>query len=352
MRTDRTRLSFATLPAFVLLTACGGEGGGDTQAASPVTVVPPAATTPAPTPAPATPTPSPAPASTAATPTGWAGAAAALYDSAPDLAGCRAGVLKASVRQQALADLNALRQRHGLSAVSYAPSGDTEVADASMIMAANGQLSHTPPTSWTCYTAAGANGAGSGNLYMAWGNGLGFMSADDHFAAWINEGGSNALGHRRWLLDPFLGQVSYGRFAVQRADGHRIDSVTLKVFGFAAAAALPAAVPTFVAVPQGDYPVRYFRAGDYLSFSVAPSRNRDGSDRRVNLSAARISVTDASGTALPIVDQSADNNGYGLANNLQWRVTGLARGTEYRVRIEGVTGAPATSYGYAFRMVD
>ncbi|NJC33401.1 uncharacterized protein YkwD [Sphingomonas jejuensis] len=351
MRTAPSPPLALVLPAIALLTACGGGGGGDTQAA-PVTIVPPAATTPAPAPAATTPTPAPAPAATAPAATGWAGAAAALYDSAPDLASCRAGALKAGVRQQALAELNALRARHGLAAVAYAPSGDGEVAEASMMMAANGQLSHTPPTSWTCYTAAGANGAGSGNLYMAWGNGLGFMSADDHFAAWINEGGSNALGHRRWLLDPFLGQVSYGRFAVQRADGHRIDAVTLKVFGFAAAAAAPGTVPGFVAVPQGDYPVRYFRAGDYLSFSVAPSRNRDGSDRRVGLSGARVTVTDPAGATLPIADQSADNNGYGLANNLQWRVAGLVRGTEYRVRIDGVTGAPAASYSYAFRVVD
>jgi len=348
MPIDRAVRVLPLVSLTALLTACGGGGADDT--ATGVTVIPPVSIAPAPSAPPPTPSP-PTPTPTSAA-TGWAGSAAALYTTAPDLAGCRAGVLKADVRQQALVELNALRARHGLSPVSYAPSGDTEVAEASLMMAANNQLSHTPPTSWTCYTAAGANGAGSGNLYMAWGGGLGFMSADDHFAAWVNEGGSNALGHRRWLLDPFLGQVSYGRFAVQRADGHRIDSVTLKVFGFAASAAPPTTVPSFVAVPQGDYPVRYFRAGDYLSFSVAPNRNRDGSDRRVNLSAARIVVTDPSGTALPIVDRSADNNGYGLANNLQWRVTGLARGTEYRVRIDGVTGAPATSYDYTFRIVD
>ncbi len=55
-------------------------------------------------------------------------------------------------------------------------------------------------------------------------------------------------------------------------------------------------------------------------------------------------------TNLAITDQSHDNDGYGLANNLQWRVTGLQAGTTYTVRVTGVTGAPNSDYSYTFRI--
>ena len=46
-----------------------------------------------------------------------------------------------------------------MPAVTYADADDEQVAESSLMMVANGQLSPTPPTSWRCYTAAGAAGA-------------------------------------------------------------------------------------------------------------------------------------------------------------------------------------------------
>lgn len=340
----------AALCATALVAGCGGGGssGGSAAGSGSVIVAPTPTPSPSASPAP-TPSPSPSPSPTAS-PTTWAGAAAALYDTLPDIATCRAGVLKASAKVQALEDVNRIRALHGLAPVTYSDADDAQTAEASLMMAANNALSHTPPSSWTCYTATGSTGAGSSNLYLGRGNGLGFASSDDHMAAWLNEGGTASLGHRRWILHPFLGKISYGRVTQQRSDGTRYDSGTLKVFSFTGGRPAPSVVPRWIAFPQGDYPVRYFRPTDYLSFSLAPSNTADGSDARVDFSAARISVMNGT-TAMAVTDQSSDNVGYGLANNVQWRVTGLVAGVTYTVRISGIARAPATEYSYSFRIV-
>lgn len=338
------RKCVALLLATTVITGCGGGGGGSGGGGDGAIVVPPSAPAPTPPPPPPAPTPTPPP------PTGsFAANAAALYDVAPDLAACRASTLKASVKAQALADINAIRARHGLAPVVYSDADDAQTAEASLMMAANNALSHTPPTSWRCYTSIGATGAGSSNLLIGWGNGLGFSTSDLHLAGWLHEGGSASLGHRRWILHPFLGKFSYGRVTVQGGDGSRIDAGTMKVFSFTGGRPAPSTVPSFVAFPFGDYPIRYFRPTDYLSFSIAPSSADNGSDRQVDFSAARVSVMNGA-TAMTVTDLSRDNDGYGLANNLQWRVSGLQTGVTYNVRITGVARAPQSEYSYSFRI--
>jgi len=347
-RISRGRL-WAALLAGAALASCGGGGSssGDSVAVVPA-AAPMPSPAPTPTPAPA-PTPSPTPAPTPA-PQGFAAQAAAMYDVQPDPSACSAGRLKASVRAEMLARVNAVRALHGLAAVSYSDAENDEEAASSLMMAVNRSLSHTPPAGWTCYTAAGARGAGASNLIGGWGNGLGFQSEDNYIASWLNEGGSAAIGHRRWILDPFLGRVSYGRVAYQSANGDRVSAGSLRVFNFAGTAPAPASVPGFVAYPVGDYPVRYFRPGDHLSFTAVADRSGSfGANARVGFAGAAITVTGPAGS-LPVTDVRFDNDGYGTANNLQWRVTGLVAGVAYTVTITGVTGAPQSTYSYGFRI--
>lgn len=340
--------SSASLALLIAVTGCGGDGGGS-GGSGPVAVVPGPTPAPAPTPTPtATPAPAPTP---SASPTTWSAAAAALYDVQPDVAGCRAGTLKASVKAEFLARLNAIRALHQLPAVAYSDAEDAQEADSSLMMAVNKQLSHTPPASWTCYTASGAAAAGSSNLIGGWGTGLGFSSEDEYLGLWLTEGGSASIGHRRWILDPFLGKTSYGRVAVVLPDGSRASAASMRVFNFTSGVPVPSGVPAFVAYPYGDYPARYFSLSSYLSFSaIASTTGAFGANANVSFARATITVTGPGG-ALTVSDVTSDNDGYGLANNVQWRVAGLQAGVAYTVRITGVTGAPQSEYSYTFRVV-
>lgn len=333
------------LAVLPLLSACGG-GSDSASSAAPVSVTPapsPSPTaTPAPTPAP-TPTPTPVP-------TSWAAQAAALYDVQPDAAACSAGTLRAAVKADFLAKLNAVRALHNLPAVTYSSVEDDHEAAASLMMAVNRTLSHTPPTTWTCYTAGGATAAGSSNLIGGWGTGLNFSSEDDYIAGWLREGGTAAIGHRRWILDPFLGKVSYGRVSLVLSDGSRASAAAMKVFNFSGGVAVPGGVPGFVAYPYGDYPARYFQPTDYLSFTaIANAGGTFGANSSVSFAGATIRVTGSSG-GLTVTDVASDNDGYGVANSVQWRVTGLQAGVTYTVTISGVSGALQSSYTYTFRI--
>lgn len=344
----------AALAALIAVAGCGGSGnsGGGSAAVPVVSTVTP---TPSPSPtATATPTPAPTASPTptpVATPTSWSAAAAALYDVQPDAATCRAGTLKASVKADFLARLNTIRALHQLPAVTYSGFEDTQEAESSLMMAVAKRLSHTPSGDWTCYTAGGSTAAGSSNLVGGWGTGLGFNSEDDYLGLWLTEGGSAAIGHRRWILNPFLGKTSYGRVALVLPDGSRASAASMRVFNFAAGGPVPTGLPAYVAYPSGDYPARYFDLSAYLSFSVvAGTTGTFGANANVGFGRATITVTGPAG-ALSVSDVSSDNDGYGLANNVQWRVAGLQRGTSYTVRIAGVTGAPQADYSYTFRIV-
>lgn len=346
----------AALAALVAVSGCGngGNGGGGTSAV-PVVTSPVPAPAPAPAPSPtATPTPapiaSPTPTPPAAIPTSWTAAAASLYDVQPDAASCRPGSLKASVKADFLARLNAIRALHQLPAVTYSNAEDAQEAESSLMMAVGKRLSHTPSSDWTCYTAGGAAAAGTSNLIGGWGTGLGFDSEDEYLGLWLTEGGSAAIGHRRWILNPFLGKTSYGRVALILPDGSRASAASMRVFNFAANAPVPTGLPSYVAYPSGDYPARYFDLAGYLSFSVvAGTSNAFGANANVSFARATITVTGPAGT-LAVSNVTSDNDGYGLANNVQWRVAGLQRGSSYTVRIAGVTGAPQTDYTYTFRI--
>jgi uncharacterized protein YkwD len=327
------------------LAGCGG-GGGDGGGSASVPVV----TAPSPTPSPtATPTPTPSPTPTPTPTSTGARSIADLYDVAPDVANCRTGTLKASVKADLLARLNAIRALHRLPAVTYAEVDDQAEMESSLMMVANGQLSHTPPTTWKCYTALGAGGAGSSNLYSNSSTAARITyTEDDYLAGWLKEGGSASIGHRRWILYPFLGKASYGR--VTRLDAGGVsEAASLKVFNFTGGTTVPGGLPAYVAYPFGDYPAKYFGTGDYLSFSVVANAGGSSGNGSVDFSRATVTVAGPGG-ALAVSNQTSDNSGYGLANNVQWKVAGLQAGTTYTVTITGVVGAPQSQYSYTFRI--
>lgn len=337
------RMTALLLTATFMLAACGGQGSSNGGG----TIVAP---TPSPSGSPSpSPTGTPSPTPGAALPTSWSNVAS-YYDVQPDPATCVAGTLRQAAKDEFLARLNEIRARHGLAPVTYSAAEDVEQQQSSLMMAVNEALSHTPPTSWRCYTSGGATAAGASNLIGGWGTSLPLESEDPLLAGWLREGGSPSLGHRRWILHPFLGKTSYGRVSTTLANGRRATAASMRVFSFAGGVPNSATVPAYVGFPQGDYPIRYFALTDYLSFSVVPSAVNNGADRAVDFSAASVTVRNGS-TNLTVTDVTRDNDGYGIANNIQWRVTGLASNTSYTVTIAGVRNAPQTSYSYGFRII-
>ncbi len=112
------------------------------------------------------------------------------------IAGCSSGSSSPAYQQATLAAVNYVRGLVSLPAVSLDPGMNADAQAAALIMAAQGDLSHFPPSTWNCWSQQGAAGAGRSNLYLG-------RSGARSIVGYMDDPGANNLlvGHRRWILD-------------------------------------------------------------------------------------------------------------------------------------------------------
>lgn len=134
---------------------------------------------------------------------GWSG----------DINTCDPGTLRAEYHDAVVARVNFFRALVQLPGVELDPLQSEKCQAAAVMFSAQGDISHTPPNNWACWTAEGAEAAGSSNI------GLGRAGVDG-VNGFIDDGGANntAVGHRRWLLYPPLVRIGSG--AVPAGPGH------------------------------------------------------------------------------------------------------------------------------------
>ncbi|MBM4370808.1 MAG: hypothetical protein FJ098_04095 [Deltaproteobacteria bacterium] len=278
---------------------------------------------------------------------------ACAYQQVPSLKSCLAGKTSAAAKAEALATVNQVRALAGLPLVTYDPSGDLVTQAAALLMAANGALDHTPPETWRCWSEEGAWGASTSNLHLKWSTApLDPPPPSEAIIGFLVDDGVPSLGHRRWLLDPFLPSVSWG------AAGGLADQGGTWPYDWAGVleivksplADLSGLDPGFVACPVGAWPAAWFQADWYLSFAVLADTASPWGNETVSYEEAEIAVLGPGGS-MNVWGLSWNNHGYGLPNHLQWRVAGLQEGVDYQVSITDVTvGFQLLSYEYWFRL--
>jgi len=253
-----------------------------------------------------------------------------LYALHPDVANCDPGALSAAAQSRALKVLNQVRALHGLPAVSHDGFYDMQTMEASLVQRANNYLSHTPAPGDACYSASAADGAGTSNLS---GGSGGSADPAQHILGWTNDNDNLAAvmdaGHRRWMIFPYLGFMSYGQ-----VDGY----AALKVFGFGTGPQTPALSVDFVALPYLAYPYPLVSRGAKptpWSLSVLPQNGAASTFQYFQ--GAKVTVTDLdTGKQLAVTDLHTNYQGYGLSNFLSWLVSGWQYDQPYTVRISGV----------------
>lgn len=131
-------------------------------------------------------------------PTGWTGS----------ISGCHRGSVSTNSRSATLRAVNFVRRLGGLAPVRFDSTMNAHAQSTALIMAANQQLSHYPTSSWRCWTRTGATTAARSNLALAYPDitsaGLVEMYMDD-----IGNG-NEAVGHRRWVMNPFATSMGSG----------------------------------------------------------------------------------------------------------------------------------------------
>lgn len=349
------------LPSLILLqllalalAACGGGGGSgggsssDSLSASSASSVATSSGTSSSKATSSTSASSKSSTSTSSSSQASSGASGVAYTVTPQVSNCVAGQVSSADKNAVLARINEIRNRHGLPTVTYDSSDDAAAAAAALYMVANGELSHTPSSSGSCYTSEAARLAGTSNLYMAGGSNTRNMASADAVTAYLVDTNVSTLGHRRWVLYPFLASTTFGR--VDSDDGKSMASALRTIGGAASSVSM---TNDFVAYPYGSYPASDFSKSWYLSFSAIASKTNAYANGKsqVSFASASISVTDASGNALTVSDRDENYDGYGLANSLQWKVAGLASGGSYTVTISGViVNGASRNYSYGFQL--
>jgi hypothetical protein len=239
-----------------------------------------------------------------------------------NVAGCVAGDVSAKGRANALKLVNLYRFIAGLPAVTNNATADQQAQACALMMHANGKLSHTPPTSWNCYTATGAGSAGKSNIATT----PGVKGVDLYMA---DPGNATTIGHRRWILSNSLGPIGLGT-----TSGYSCMQV---IGGSGKAGKQYVAFP-----PGGEVPLQMFTA----SFASLDSTGWTVQSDTINLAGAQVTVKDAGATKPVTV--TALQGGYGSKyafrfNPQGWKteaghtysvsVTGAAQPISYDVKV-------------------
>ncbi len=242
-----------------------------------------------------------------------------------NLASCAAGDISAAGRGNALKLVNLYRFLGGLPAVTSDASKNAAAQKCALMQHANGTLSHTPPTTWKCYSADGATAASRSNIATAPG-----VSAVDLYMA--DPGNPTTIGHRRWILSRSLGPIGLGSTLVGSA-GYSCMHV---IGGSGTASYAYQAWP-----PPGPVPIELFSA---VSFAPLDTVGWTVQSDTINLSGATATLKDGS-TVVPTTTTTL-GSGYGSTYAIRFAPTASTwraqAGHTYNVTITKAGLSPIT----------
>lgn len=274
-----------------------------------------------------------------------------LYSVLPVISSCSPGVITDYQKNIVLERVNYIRSLHGLQPVWYNDEGDELTAACSLVSAVNRQLSHFPGQDWICWSQNAADGCKSSNIYLQWGMDPDDLDSREIVDGFITDEGVDTLGHRRWLIDPWLDHISFSR--VDDFAGRTTGSA-IKVFNDEMADISDTSVE-MVASPYHDYPAKLYGAGVMMSFSVVSTTSNkwDSSNKNVDFSSASVTIVDSSSSnrEMQVSEVFYDNEGYGVPNNLRWYTKSIETGVRYDVTVSDVNvEGVRKSFSYWFRL--
>ena len=261
-----------------------------------------------------------------------------LYTRLPDPDDCDAGELAAAERDTVLNYINEVRAAHGLPAVAYAAEHDAEVTATALITVANNVLTHDPTSDLSCWSAEGKRGAAASNIGWATRTGTDTEAAFSTrymIDLWWNDDGTPSVGHRRWMLNPFLTAIAFGRVDRPMTESEAgVTGTAIWVINDEQADIRSLGID-HVAYPYEMTPRHRFNSKAELSFSALVRKDSIWANRNVDLSSATIRITDPSGEEIDVSDLKRLNDGAGLANALVWK-SPVEVGVRYDVTVSGV----------------
>lgn len=157
-----------------------------------------------------------------------------------------AGDTTAAFKEAVNLRVNFFRALAGVpAAITFDATFSAKAQKAALMMSANNQLSHQPPSSWRFYSADGFSAADNSNLALG-------SAGPDAINGYIADPGANntAVGHRRWVFYPQTQIMGTGDVA--GGDGY-VPANALWVFDSHFGEPRPNVRESFVAWPAPGY---------------------------------------------------------------------------------------------------
>ena len=265
-----------------------------------------------------------------------------VYALDPDVGSCTSGIPSDSEKQKVLDRINYLRSIHKLSPVVYDDKDDEITAECALVIAANEKLSHTPESSWKCWSQVAYDGCNSSNIHieMASYDLSSTNSADivDGFMTEEYQGEPKTLGHRRWLIDPWLTHISFGRADYYDGSGYYVIGSAIKVINDDDGNDdISDTDIKFVAYPFENYPKELYNDNIMMSFTVIKDKfSKYSNGTGINFASATIAIIDPDNKTMKVKNIESDTDGYGVPNNLRWYVEGIKPNVKYNVTVSDI----------------
>lgn len=253
-----------------------------------------------------------------------------------DRGSCNPGTTTAAFKAAIVNRINYFRKMAGIPPIlGLRDDYNQKAQQAALMMSVNEDLSHDPPDTWTCYTAAGDEAAGSSNLYLG-------RYGPAAITGYIVDPGSGNyfVGHRRWILYPQTQQMGTGD--IPSSGGRSSNSLWVfdrdNMWG-----SRPDTREVFVAWPPPGY-VPYQVIFPRWSFAYA----------KADFSSATVTMT-KNGVPVSVAVQPV-GNGYG-ENTLVWEpnltISAPSSDVVFHITINqvGIGGSPQT-FNYDVIMIN
>lgn len=238
---------------------------------------------------------------------------------------CKAGSVPQDVHDAVIMRINYYRKIVGLNYNCTLDNSLTEqMQETALIMTANTDLSHDPPSTWHCYTATGADGAKKSNLRLG-------SAGPDAVDAFMDDAESYNydVGHRRWLL-----------YSKQSAFAHGSTNNTTSIH--ISVERNNTQIPDYIAYPPANFIPREVVFNKW-SFSIPDA----------DFSAANVKVThDGKDISCTVIS----NNAIFADNTIVWELdtpvpASITSDLKYKVSITNVKGAPESTYDYIVTVI-
>ena len=273
------------------------------------------------------------------------------YDSTPSAsAPYNPGKLSAETLTDGLNMVNQIRYIAGLSYdVSLYDDYNNYAQYASIVNAANGMISHFPPQPEGMDDAMyriGYDGASHSNLTMGFGSVASYSIAGSIVYGYMYDGHAgniSMLGHRRWILNPYMGKTGFG--IVQDAYGWDYSAM----YAHDNSGSPRGTVSMW---PAFNTPIEYFDSRYPWSYSTGSSED---------INSVRVEVKNkTTGNTWNLFKDSSDgffnvdNNGYALSGCIVFRPNNIATnsGDIYTVTITGLSNGQTIAYDVYFFSLD